>query len=492
MDRVSFHQLFEALPSPHMVLDRNLRLVAANAAYERAVMSPKENFVGRELFEVFPSEPANQNRLRVSINKVIETGEPDTIAYIRYSIPRPVERGGGVEERYWTAVHAPLVDESGTVIFVLQNTVDITELVRLRETASMPFDALPGEVELVQRAREAEAAYSVAREEGTTFERLFRQAPGIVAVLHGPDHVFTFVNDAYRTLVGDRDYEGQSILEIIPELRGQSFVRLLDEVFHQGVVHDGAASRILLRRQPGGPVEEVFVDFSFHPIRNRSGEVTGVFVQGTDRTDNVRFEQRQRLLLDELNHRVKNTLSSVQSMARQSFKQGTDLPRAQAAFESRIQALSKAHDALSDRHWVAVDLRTIALQELSAFGPLRASADGPLVRLSPKAAIAFAMVFHELASNAVKYGSLAGDAGEVIVRWTRAETERDRISIEWREVGTAPGQTIKPGFGTRMLERIVSGELEGELDLALGEAGLVCRIDVAITEIEDPVSVHDA
>lgn len=482
MDRFTFRQLFQALPSPHMILDRELCYVAANPAYEKATGRREAELAGRHVAEAFPNEGEAGARLLSSLNKVVATGQPDTLAYIHYAIPR-ADPPGGVEDRYWTAVHTPLFGDDGEVVFVLQNTVDITEIVGLREAATVPFRIFPGEVELVQRAREAEAA--VARDGQADFGRLFQEGPGMVAVLQGPRHVFTFANDVYRRYVGNRPVLGLPVREALPELAGQWFFERLDGVFQTGDPVEVRGVRIVLQRSQEREPEECFMDLSFRAIRDDTSGITGVFVQASDRTDSVRAGERQRLLLDELNHRVKNTLSAVQSIARQSFRGNYDPAVAQATFDSRVRALSKAHDVLSDRHWESADLRTVLMQELSIYDGERIEITGPTARLKPRAVIAFAMVFHELASNAVKYGALSTSGGELRVNWSCGTGPDARLTGEWREIGADIRDAVVPAFGIKMLRRIITGELDGRLDLAFEPNGLICRFDVPMSEVED-------
>ncbi|WP_171904824.1 PAS domain-containing protein, partial [Hoeflea olei] len=199
---IDFGDVFDLLPSPHMVLDRNHCYVAVNKAYEAAVMRGRDELIGRNLFDLFPNDGESGKRLLASLDRVFETGEADTLAYIPYDIPRPPEMGGGMEQRYWTAVHTAISDRDGVERFVLQNTVDVTDIVRLRQAASLPFRR--GETQLLERAREAEEQHRALMSESAEFRRLFQLAPGFFAVLSGPDHVFTFANDAYMRLVGDR------------------------------------------------------------------------------------------------------------------------------------------------------------------------------------------------------------------------------------------------------------------------------------------------
>ncbi|WP_185985014.1 HWE histidine kinase domain-containing protein [Aureimonas mangrovi] len=483
MDRLSFRQLFRALPGPHMMLDRDLRFAAVNQAYEITVGRTEAQLLGWRVEEAFPNTDESGRRLVASLDRVLETGEPDVLAYIPYPIAMEENGETRMVERFWTAVHTPLFSDKGELLYILQNTVDVTELVKLRENTSVPFRILPGELDLVQRAREADEVARQSRDNSTDFRRLFENAPGMIAVLHGPNHLFTYANEAFVRFVG-HDVVTRSVRDALQEMAGQGLLRILEETFRTGRAFTEEAKRIVLNRASG--ICEAYLDISFHPISDRAGRITGVFVQAYDRTDSVLHEQRQRLLLDELNHRVKNTLSTVQSIARQSLRGGHSPAVAQATFDSRIRALSKAHDVLSDRHWESAELNAILAQELAVYGARRVTTHGTLTRLRPKAAIALAMVLHELASNAAKYGALSVMEGELNVSWRHAHVQgRAALQLEWREHGFATDTLeLAEGFGIRMLHRIINGELDGRLDLAIQPGELIWRIEVPLSEVE--------
>ena len=484
LNAVDFESLFTALPSPHMVLDRDLQMVAVNAAYERVTMRSRTELIGGKLFELFPNEGPSGRRLRESLTRVLETGESDTIAYLAYEIPRPESEGGGFDHRYWTAIHTPLKDPEGGVAYVVQNTADVTELVAAQAAATLPFRSRSGEVELLQRAQEAEVAYRASLSDSADFKRLFQSSPSLIAVLRGPEHVFTFANEAYQQFVGDRLLIGRSVRDAFPELAGHDYIDLLNAVFQEGEPHLAEGRRLLLSHAGEEALQEVYLDFSYHPIHDVTGTITGIFMQGMDRTEHFRSLNRQRLMVDELNHRVKNTLSTVQSIARQSFR-GTQAEAAQGAFEARIIALSRAHDVLSERHWETVRLSTLLGQELAAFDNRRVSLSGPDVDLNPKAAIALAMVFHELATNAARFGALSLEAGALQVTWDR-DSKAQWLTLEWRESGVGTlGGALAGGLGLRMLKRIIEGELDGRLTFDLGSDGLICSFQLDMNEVED-------
>ncbi len=476
MAEIDFDRVFEALPSPHMLIDHEFRYVAVNAAYEQVVLRRRDELMGRVLFDLFPNAGPGGRRLRESFETVFETGEPDTLAYIPYDIPRPEALGGGLEQRYWTAVHVPVRGADGAVAYVMQNTVDVTEVARLREAASLPFRTLT-ETSLLERAKEAETANRQLLAESEDFRRLFQQAPAFFAVLSGPAHVFTFASDSYIRLVGGRPVVGLPLRQALPEVVEQGFLGILDEVFVNGTSHSAQGARVMLANDPGRPARETFLDFSYEPIRGADGTIAGVFVQGMDRTDSVRAQQRQQLLIDELNHRVKNTLATVQSIASQTLRATADTAGARRAFEARIMALSKAHTMLSERKWDDTEIGLLIQQELDAYGSGDIQLGGPVLVINAKATIALALVIHELATNAARHGALSRPGGALAVTWR--EDEADNLVIDWVERGGPPAAApARRGFGSRMLNTVVEGELGGVLDARYGPEGLSATLSV--------------
>ncbi|MDP3382191.1 MAG: PAS domain-containing protein, partial [Phenylobacterium sp.] len=171
------------MPSPHMVLDRDLCFVEANLAYQRATERTRDQLIGGHIFDLFPNPGDSGRRLRASFEQVLATGQPDTLALIPYAIPLPVTRGGGFEMRFWSAVHTPLFDPEGRVAYVLQNTVDVTEIQRLKDMAFGPAGGLPdapleGATQLYQRAQELQETNLILVEETNQIRNLFMQAPG--------------------------------------------------------------------------------------------------------------------------------------------------------------------------------------------------------------------------------------------------------------------------------------------------------------------------
>jgi two-component sensor histidine kinase len=196
-----------------------------------------------------------------------------------------------------------------------------------------------------------------------------------------------------------------------------------------------------------------------------------------------RSERRQKLLVDELNHRVKNTLATVQGLARQTLGgPGVDAA-SRAAFEERLHALATVHDLLSREGWESMDLARlvgeIVAPHCAGAAADRIKAEGPPVRLLPNEALALGMILHELCTNAVKHGALSRAAGLVAVTWQPTGSAK-RLRLEWRETGGPAPAPGTGGFGARLVERVVRGNLRGRLEQEWRPEGLVWRLEAPL------------
>jgi two-component sensor histidine kinase len=197
-----------------------------------------------------------------------------------------------------------------------------------------------------------------------------------------------------------------------------------------------------------------------------------------DITDIKVAEERFRLMINELTHRVKNTLASVQAIAMQALRNASGPEEARQTFESRIMSLAKAHDLLTQTDWAGADMHDIVAQAVAAFAPTRFDIEGPSVCASSRHALAFSMAVHELATNSVKHGALAVTVGRVKIAWT---VENGTLSFSWREVGRplvkAP---TRRGFGTRLLERSIGHDLGGSTTLDYAPDGVRWSAEVPL------------
>jgi two-component sensor histidine kinase len=310
-----------------------------------------------------------------------------------------------------------------------------------------------------------------------------RSEAGLATILDGIGEGFYAVDRDWRIILFNgeaarhfrcrpEDMLGRILWEAFPDARntglGQLFVKTM-------------ASRETIRSETESVIfGGRWLAYRLFPL----GDGMGIVFRDT--TDRKRAEEQRDLLITELDHRVKNTLATVQSIAAQTFR-GTGIdPAVRRTFEARLITLSNVHGILTQQSWDSADLHDVvwsALRPHSAPDRERFTVEGPALRLGPKSAVALSMAVHELCTNAIKYGALSAETGHVDVRWSVAA---DRFAWQWRESGgpavTAPTRT---GFGARMIERALATQLSGKVAIAYEPAGVVCTIDAPLAAIRD-------
>lgn len=208
--------------------------------------------------------------------------------------------------------------------------------------------------------------------------------------------------------------------------------------------------------------------------------------------ERAKSDARRRLLINELNHRVKNTLATVQSIAAQSFKAG-EPKAAREAFEARLFALSKTHDVLTRENWERVNLRDIAEEAMAPYRRdqiERFAIEGPALHVPPRIALPLAMALHELTTNAVKYGAFSVDSGRVLIHWDLIEGwDEKSLTLRWQEEGGPPVKSpTRKGFGSRLIERSLSRELSGKVLLDYRPSGLLCTISLPLPVAQESLT----
>jgi PAS domain S-box-containing protein len=502
---------------------------------------------------------------------------------------QPRDLNLGIAELFWLNVDfSPVLDESGRPAGALGVIVETTDrkLAELRAHAN------------IERQR-----------------RLYEAAPGFIMLTSGPEHVIDFVNGTFRDLFGERHPIGKPLAAAFPDFGPQASVSV-NRVFTTGERAFHRAVALRFRKAAGAPLEEHYVDFVIEPLTGEGAEVTGVFVEGFEVTDQVlaqaavrhseqrlsaaldlaglgtfewdlethgatlderareifgfgrdevllvedvndridpgdavrlreetaafaaehrarrefeyviqlpdgtsrdivsvsdavmgpdgrprrvigvfadvtdrrRAETRQQLLINELNHRVKNTLATVQSIAAQTLRSTGDPHEARDAFEARLVALAAAHDLLTAQSWHGARLADVAASAMAPFldGPKpQIDWSGPPVWVSAQHALALSLALHELATNAVKYGALSTPAGCVTIRWTQGAD--GQLCIAWVEAGGPPvAPPTRVGFGSRLLQRGLAHDLHGEVELTYPPEGVQCHIRCKLEEAPPP------
>lgn len=355
----------------------------------------------------------------------------------------------------------PLRNARGEVIGTVNCFMDITE--RKRMTAALEQSRLHA---LEQEQRLA-----------ATYEHA---AIGISEV--APDGRLLRVNEAMCAIVGYSREEllsGRLFLRTHPDDSDIDRAAFADQV--AGVLEFYSIEKRLIRKDGLA----VWAAVRSSPVRAADGRLLYVVRVVQDITERKAAEQRQKLLIDELNHRVKNTLATVQSLAAQTAR-GAPTPESfRERFEGRVIALSKAHDQLTQHHWESADLRGLLSASIAPYlgtVPERVALSGDKVMLRPRAVLTLAMAVHELVTNAAKYGALSTGGGRIEIAWRSDEKDGLRLlQIDWVERGgpkvTAPAQR---GFGSKLIESGIASELGGTAKMIFAPEGLRCAIVVPL------------
>jgi two-component sensor histidine kinase len=247
-----------------------------------------------------------------------------------------------------------------------------------------------------------------------------------------------------------------------------------------------------------GFAEETFWSFSYSPLFDDEGRIAGVLNIVTETTRLMRErrelealnhnlseslarqeegERQRRVLQRELSHRMKNTLAMVQAVVTQSLRHATSLEEATSVASSRIQALGRAQDMLTESDWTIADLRTAVDAAIKPHVDRdgRFLVTGPTLELSAQQAMGIALALHELATNAVKYGALSNDTGRVRLSWSLLDgTAPHDFRVTWQESGGPPvAVPTRTGFGSRLIERACAQEIDGTATISYQPEGIL-------------------
>ncbi|TDN36201.1 PAS domain S-box protein [Hymenobacter sp. UV11] len=285
--------IFDALPAPYLLLTPSLVIEAVSDAFLAATLTERANLLGSYLFDAFPDNPdtpeANGvSNLRASLDQVLATGLPHEMARQRYDAPDP-DRPGHFVERHWLPRNTPVLDAQGRVSHIIHAVLNVTDHVqaeaRLRES----------------QAREQAAAAAVEAQRQQLYQT-FQEAPAMICVFDGPQHVFQFVNPPYQALVGDRPLVGKPIAEAMPELVGQPIFELLDGVYRTGETYRANEMPVQLDHDNLGSqtLEKRYYNFIYQARHGLGGEITGIFVFAYDVTTQVLARRQVQELNEEL------------------------------------------------------------------------------------------------------------------------------------------------------------------------------------------------
>jgi PAS domain S-box-containing protein len=317
----------------------------------------------------------------------------------------------------------------------------------------------------VTKDKQAEAA--IARSQ----ERLWEILESIQDAFYAVDYEWRFTYINRRT----EELWGRKREELIGKVYWDEFPQAVGSQPYEAH-HRAMQERRPVRLEAVSPIVKYWVDISIYPTADG-----GLSVYFRDITERKTAEERQRTLINELNHRVKNTLATVQSVTSQTLRTAETPEDARQAIESRLIALSRAHDVLTRENWEGAYLGDIVQQAIEPYrwyGDGRFLIQGVEIKLPPRIALAIAMALGELVTNAVKYGALSNETGWVTITWIlRGRADRPQLEMCWKEMGGPPVRApSRRGFGTRLIERSLAQELNGSADIMFDPAGVICTI----------------
>jgi PAS domain S-box-containing protein len=365
-----------------------------------------------------------------------------------------MHRKGYPEETHFAFSYTPVRDPWGTVLGMFCACTEITVQVAMARK------------ERTQRER---------------FMQVFELSPGGIAMLVGPDHVFDYANEEYYTLIGvGRDIIGKSVAEAVAEVVRQGFIGILDTVYRTGEPFIARSLPVELNRGPEGEKQRRLLDLVYQPMRDDIGGVTGILVQARDVTQLRADEERQAVLSHELGHRLKNQLAMVQAIASQTLRSSQDISTARRRLSERIAVLSEAHDLILEGGRGVSSVRQLVAQMTALHDDLnnpRFTVSGPDLKIGSRPSLSLSLILHELATNALKHGSLSTSSGRVDLSWRVSGEKRDRFELVWAEKGGPPVTAPETkGSGTRLISAGLNGAADSSVEIEFDYPGVRCRI----------------
>jgi two-component sensor histidine kinase len=227
------------------------------------------------------------------------------------------------------------------------------------------------------------------------------------------------------------------------------------------------------------------------PLHDAGGLHIGCIITLTDITKRKRAEEHQTMLVAELNHRVKNILAVVQSVASQTVAASGSLAQFRTAFEGRLRAISLAHDILTRLRWGEVALEHLVAQSLAPYAGDRVAWSGPTLMLEPQSVVSLALVLHELSTNAAKYGAFSNEAGRVEIAWQCLVGGLAELRWTERDGPAVAGDPV-PGFGNKLISRVIGYDLQGSAAMRFEPDGLRCRLTFRIAPRPDLAAMSAA
>ncbi|MFH6783387.1 MULTISPECIES: PAS domain-containing protein [Methylobacterium] len=446
-------------------------IVFVNDAFCRLTGYAYDEIVGRNCR--FLQGPATDMADVAKVGAAIARRESIEIDLLNYKKDR---------ETFWNRLLvSPVFDRDGDLTFFFASQFDVTlereRLVRLQQDR----DALEAAFE------RRTAALSDSEQRLRFVLKAGRMGTCTVDLQSG----YTVASDGCKAIFGRRADETFQYADLLAMIHPDDIERMQTTL--AASVADKADYEVEYRvNMPSGEVR--WVELRGQPFYAPDGTPLSMVCVSLDITDRKRSEEHRALLADELTHRVKNSMATVQSVALQTLRNASSLEDAQETLVARIKSLAAADNVLTRESWAGTTLSEVVAEALHAFrddARQRFLVNGPLVWLDPRLTLAFTMAFHELATNAVKYGALSNEGGRVVVDWeVRDASTSPRLQLRWEEVGgpsvVAPSRT---GFGTRLIERALATEMGGTARIEYHPRGIAFLLEAPLPDCVPPTNV---
>ena len=371
-----------------------------------------------------------------------------------------VSRSGrllGMISTHWRKPHHPTEHELQLLDVLARQAADLIERIQVETALCESEQRLRWLASIVESSYDAIISTNIERNI-TTWNNAAAQLYGYTS-----DEV---IGQPVATLIPpDRHHEEQTILQRIK--RGER-IKNYETV----------------RQRKDGTLFDVSMTIS--PVKNAEGQVVGASTIARDITDRRRTEEREKMLMAELDHRVKNVLARVDMVAMSSRNGSSSIDEFTRSLKGRIQSMAAAHALLSQKGWRGVGLEALVHNQLAPYAAdANIAIHGTDVTLTAAAIQAMGIVLHELVTNAAKYGALSVPTGRVAVSWDRKPNEdAANLVFAWRELGgPRPPVDAKSGYGTRLIRELVPHELGGKVDLEFAAEGVSCRIEFPLKQV---------
>lgn len=344
---------FEAVPDLYLILSTDFFILTASNSYLEATEKERENIRGELVFDAFPDNPAllisdATTNLRKSLEWVIENKKPHIMALQRYDIPL-VNLPGSFKENYWRPINTPVLDDKGNVQYIIHKVEDVTRESKIQqELNESKLKLIKALGEHDQAKNELSNSQAEAVLERKRLYNLLMQAPALICILEGPEHVYKLVNPPYQNLVGDRPLLGVPIAEAMPEVAGQPAFDLLNQVYRTGESIYAHEVQVPIDHHNNGRLGQNYYNFTYQPILNQSGATEGILVFAYEVTTQVearqQVEQREQDL-KKLNEQLLAANAATKATNEKLTKTQQALQELNHELEERVNARTRELEA---------------------------------------------------------------------------------------------------------------------------------------------------